>query len=664
MANIGSMTATLGVDTKGLTKATSSMKSFTNKASRGFATVTKRVFSLQGAILALAGGYGLKKLVSSFIDASSTVEDYQVRLKALLGSVEEGNKLFEEMAVFAGKVPFELEQIMGAATQLAGIMRGGTSEINQWMPLIGDLAAVSGLSIDKTTEQVVRMYSAGAASADLFRERGITAMLGFTAGVSYSAEETRKTLMEAWKDPASKFRGATEDMAKTWRGTMSMISDKWFQFRRMVMDAGAFDSLKKSLNAINERFGNWIEANRELIEVNVPIYVDRITTAMNNLHKGIVKVIEIYSKFQDFFYGEGLTGDAKGLAKQGLEKQLNLALRSYQLMVEQGNINQETLRSAESRIFTLKQRISILEDEIRIAESTKQLQSVKDSWMLKPASATTTATPTVDLTATQAAAKQQQDWLVEDAMKQADLLRMINERSFDEESSMRAIMFEQEQTLRMQQIEAAQSHADQLRAINNVTLAQRIEAEQVAINQIAKIDAQEVATKKKAINEMLGNAAGFFFEMGKKNKAAFVAFKAISIAETMINTYKAAVGAYSALASIPIVGPVLGIAAAAAAMAYGMAQVSAISSMQPGGAGGGGSGGGGSTGTYSASPYTGLPEETGTEEKGTTYNFYFEGEMVDDKDWMLNFADKLSQAVENNDMVLVASSAKTAEGLS
>jgi len=59
------------------------------------------------------------------------------------------------------------------------------------------------------------MYSAGAASADLFRERGILAMLGFQAGVTYSAEETRQRLMQAWLEPESKFKGMTGEMAKT-----------------------------------------------------------------------------------------------------------------------------------------------------------------------------------------------------------------------------------------------------------------------------------------------------------------------------------------------------------------------------------------------------------------------------------------------------------------
>jgi Tape measure protein len=208
------------------------------------------IFGPGGLIAGGIAGIGGGLLAKSFLDAARTTENYQVRLKVLLGSVEEGNRLFDDMAKYASKVPFELEEIMGGATQLAGILKGGVDEINQWIPLIGDLAAASGLGIRETTEQVSRMLSAGAASADLFRERGILSMLGFTAGVSYSAEETKKRLLAAWNETGSKFKGATDLMANTWDGTMSMFSDAWFSFRNAVANSGPFQAIKASLQGL------------------------------------------------------------------------------------------------------------------------------------------------------------------------------------------------------------------------------------------------------------------------------------------------------------------------------------------------------------------------------------------------------------------------------
>jgi len=204
------------------------------------------VFSLRGLFATL----GIGMLARSFIGAASAAEQYRTRLRVLMGDVNEANLLFKDMSEFAAGVSFEYEQIMGSATALAGVMKGGREEIAQWMPMIADLAATAGMGIEETTSQIIRMYSAGAASADMFRERGILAMLGFQAGVSITAEKTRKQLISAWEDPASKFRGASVLLSHTWDGMLSMMSDAWFQFRNLVMEGGVYDYIKASLDML------------------------------------------------------------------------------------------------------------------------------------------------------------------------------------------------------------------------------------------------------------------------------------------------------------------------------------------------------------------------------------------------------------------------------
>lgn len=89
--------------------------------------------------------------------------------------------------------------------------------------------------------------------------------------------------------------------------------------------------------------------------------------------------------------------------------------------------------------------------------------------------------------------------------------------------------------------------------------------------------------------------------MQSSNKKMFEVGKAAAIGETVINTYKAATAAYSAMAGIPYVGPALGVAAAAAAVVAGLANVSKISSTQFGGSGGASGGGGGSSASSASS---------------------------------------------------------------
>lgn len=259
MTNLGTAYVRIKVDDgqlkPGLYKAEMVTEKATKSMTRNFDRVRSSATALK-TVLGLIGGaailYGLKRTGDAFLQAATSAEGYQIRLKTLLGSQEEGNRLFKEMATYAATVPFTYDKIMGSATALAGVMDGGVKEIQRWIPMIGDLAAVSGMTFEETTGQIIRMYSAGAASADMFRERGILAMLGFEAGVSYSAEETRKQMFEAWNAIDSKFKGVTGDLGKSWSGMISMFSDHWMQFRQTMMDAGPFDMLKEGASELLE----------------------------------------------------------------------------------------------------------------------------------------------------------------------------------------------------------------------------------------------------------------------------------------------------------------------------------------------------------------------------------------------------------------------------
>jgi len=77
-------------------------------------------------------------------------------------------------------------------------------------------------------------------------------------------------------------------------------------------------------------------------------------------------------------------------------------------------------------------------------------------------------------------------------------------------------------------------------------------------------------------NEFLGGLSAL---QNSKNKEAQQIGKGAAVIETTIATYSAAMKAYSAMASIPIVGPALGLSAAAAAVSFGMDKVNKIKGM-------------------------------------------------------------------------------------
>jgi phage tail tape-measure protein len=163
-----------------LAKQTDKADKETRQFNKSSDKMTKGLRGMLGPLKALGpllAGLGVGLLGKSFTEAAKTTENYRVRLQALLKDQQKTNQVFADMAKFAGSVPFEFEKIMGAATNLTAVMQGNTDAVKRMMGPVADIAAATGLTIEQVGEQFGRIQSAGIASADLFKERGVSAAL-------------------------------------------------------------------------------------------------------------------------------------------------------------------------------------------------------------------------------------------------------------------------------------------------------------------------------------------------------------------------------------------------------------------------------------------------------------------------------------------------------
>ena len=205
------------------------------------------VFNLRNAFIGLGAGLVAK----SFLDTAREVENLRVRFKFLFADAQEGEKAFKGLVKFAGQVPFSLAEIQRGSANLAVVSKNA-EELNNLLKITGDIASASGLDFATTAEQIQRTFSSGINSADLFRERGVKALLGFEAGVQISAEESRKHILTAFEDGTLSVVGASKDMAKTFDGVMSMIGDKFLGFKMAMMDSAPFDFIKSGAMLIEK----------------------------------------------------------------------------------------------------------------------------------------------------------------------------------------------------------------------------------------------------------------------------------------------------------------------------------------------------------------------------------------------------------------------------
>lgn len=94
---------------------------------------------------------------------------------------------------------------------------------------------------------------------------------------------------------------------------------------------------------------------------------------------------------------------------------------------------------------------------------------------------------------------------------------------------------------------------------------------------------EEVEIQKIKSGAMIEIAANTFFAASSFAEKGSALHKVLAITDTLISTYAAAQKAFEAMAGIPVVGPILGAAAASAAIASGLSNVATIASFKEAG---------------------------------------------------------------------------------
>ena len=244
-----------------------------NKAAASLRQVNSQLGAIQGSTQSINAGFnrlrtlvvgvtaalGAAKLASSFLNTAREFENLGLQLQAITGSAREGAKALEIVDKAAAKSSFSLQDMARAAPLLLTVANS-TDELNELLNITGDIAVAAGLDFVTTAEQIQRTFSGGISAADLFRERGIKAMLGFEEGVRFSAEKSRDHIIQGFREGTFNIVGFGSEAAKTFDGQMSMIGDAVDRFQRNVMDAAPFEFLKSVVEVVNQdiqaNFGN------------------------------------------------------------------------------------------------------------------------------------------------------------------------------------------------------------------------------------------------------------------------------------------------------------------------------------------------------------------------------------------------------------------------
>jgi hypothetical protein len=183
----------------------------------------------------------------------------------------------------------------------------------------------------------------------------------------------------------------------------------------------------------------------------------------------------------------------------------------------------------------------------------------------------------------QAKAKEEQAKIDEAAKKEVERLAAIQKiqdefklKQDEKDAQTNLQKAELEEQRRLAELDALNATEEQKQAVRDYYAGVKLDAEKADTEASIELSNKEAEAKRQNLAAVGGALSNFATLVGEQTGAG----KAAAIAATLISTYQSAQDSYKSLAGIPIVGPALGAAAAAVAVASGLKQIQAIKSVK------------------------------------------------------------------------------------
>jgi len=238
---------------------------------QGYTALTAAVLAFATAILA-SGVVALKKMIDvakdlaiGAVDTAAKFEMLEIQFEVMLGSVEVGKKVFDDLWAVAQRIPFTIEDIAVSARTLKawGVLG---RDIEGAMVAVADASALAGQKMDVMATIIGRAWQQGR-----FLTRGPGALL---AGVmktkqgfditKMSIVEFRKALADLLTNPQFGISGMSQKLATTFIGIKSMIDDAITNIKITIARSGLFDTVKGFAEDIRQ----WLRSKPILKRMN------------------------------------------------------------------------------------------------------------------------------------------------------------------------------------------------------------------------------------------------------------------------------------------------------------------------------------------------------------------------------------------------------------
>lgn len=502
---------------------------------------------------------GIAAVGTAAVTTAGKFEQWNVAFETMLGSGEAAQKLMDELSETARKTPFLLTDIVQNSKLLLG-MGIEADKVVDTMRNLGDVAAGLGVPLERLALNFGQVQAQGKLTGRELRDFAIAGVplldqLAKQLGVSKAAVQDMvsagkigfKEVELAFANMTSeggRFNNLMEKQSKTLFGIFSNIRDNLTQIFAVLGETRLLAPLKAIATSFKEITGEvlkWAKAQQE---------AKNESEAFTNILVKLGKSQEVLSKKE--------IKERKKTAKiveQERERQRIALLNLGEIELE--DIRKLSKKELEILKARLDEQKNLIEGNVKDRSALEQtnIQFVKEN-----------------------------EGIITEIIKnqqtiRRELRKIENEERIQEEKEVQAAILEGQR-------QAGEARTAQL--IEQEEIRQAIQRGSIEGQQALFEKTQERIEKEKALEkEKADNFAkwqDFMMEAAESsNKELSFIVKAAAQTNILIKSYEAAMGAYAALAGIPIVGPALGAAAAAAAISFGAEQVGKLAGLETGG---------------------------------------------------------------------------------
>lgn len=586
---------------------------------KGLSSLTSSAVKATGAITGLASaGAALSKLVS----VTRQTDILNASLLTMTGSSANAALAFRELEKFANNTPYALEQSVTAFTKLVSL---GLNPSQKALMAYGNTAAAMGKDLNQMIEAVA---DATTGEFERLKEFGIKAsqqgdkvsftFQGVTTTVKKNAAEIEGYLQGIGEN---NFAGAMENRMATLDGAISNLADSWDGMFRAISSQGAGgiieDQVREATAALNElnviissgqglgylnAWGGQWQSTTEDIKVAIDsvdafikeklmdwgmdavdssnVMSDAFWQFPANIRAAVQIATVEMAGFVDKskIWGEALNPENWLLTIDEFSAKYADQFAAIDRTVL--DTNTLFLNERDKRISKVKEELDSA-DQLRVAYERQQSGAGADLSQFSIAPDTGSSNKPSEAESNKLQKQKDDAAAYLETLRQANFneLELIDTQEMEKSAKLQeyrdlGLVSEQEYQDALNDIitTAVLGRAE----IGNSTLDKEGEKQDEARRDATKAEAAAAKAKEKIIDDGIEGQRNMTADLKASLGEQSAAYKASAIATTIINTFQSAQGAFTAMASIPYVGPALGVAAAAAAVAAGMANVQAI----------------------------------------------------------------------------------------